>query len=84
MAARWRDLDRETFVPAALSLAAAVAVLAADLTGLSKAETERIWLPFGFWLIASLALLPKRVVPLALTLQIVIALLVNHLELTYW
>lgn len=81
---RPRSFDRETFVPAALSLAAAVAVLVADLTGLSKAETERIWLPFGFWLIASLALLPKRAVPAALALQIVIALLVNHLELTYW
>lgn len=67
-----------------LSLAAAVGVLVADLTGLSKAETERIWLPFGFWLIASLALLPKRAVPGALALQILIALLVIHLELTYW
>ena len=78
------SVDREALVPAALSLAAAAAVLVADLTGLSKAETERIWLPFGFWLIASLALLPKRVVPSALALQILIALLVNHLELTYW
>jgi hypothetical protein len=82
--ARRRSLDRETFVPAALSLAAGAAVVVADLTGLSKAETERIWLPFAFWLIASLALLPRRLVPLALGLQIVIALLVNHLELTYW
>ena len=82
--ARLHSVDREALVPAALSLAAAAAVLVADLTGLSKAETERIWLPFGFWGIASLALLPKRVVPSALALQILIALLVNHLELTYW
>jgi hypothetical protein len=82
--ARSAGLDRETFVPAVLSLAAAVSVIVADLTGLSKAETERIWLPFGFWLIASLALLPKRAVPYALALQVLIALLVNHLELTYW
>jgi hypothetical protein len=82
--ARAHRIDRETLVPAALSLAAAAAILVADLTGLSKAETERIWLPFGFWLIASLALLPRRAAGYALALQIVIALLVNHLELTYW
>lgn len=79
-----RNLDSETCVPVGLSLAAALGVVAADLTGLSKAETERIWLPFGFWLVASLALLPKRAVPGALALQIIIALSVNHLELTYW
>lgn len=82
--ARRRAFDRETLVPAALSLAAFAAVLIADLSGLSKAETERIWLPFGFWLIASLALLPRRIVPVALALQILVALLINHLLLTYW
>ena len=79
-----RSLDREVLVPAALSLAAFAAVLVADLTGLSKAETERIWLPFGFWMLASVSLLPRRAIPAALGLQIAIALLVNHLELTYW
>lgn len=82
--ARRHAVDRETLVPAALSLAAFTAVLIADLSGLSKAETERIWLPFGVWLLASLALLPKRIVPIALALQILTALTINHLLLTYW
>lgn len=86
LAAPWarRTLDREVVVPAALTLAAAAGVLIADLTGLSKAETERIWLPFAVWMLAGVALLPRRVLPAALGLQIAVALLVNHLELTYW
>jgi hypothetical protein len=35
---------------APLVVGAAVAVLLADLSGLSKAEVERIWLPFMPWL----------------------------------
>ena len=41
-----------------LPIAAAVAVLAADLSGLSKAEVERIWLPFAVWLLVATAHLP--------------------------
>lgn len=78
---RW---ERETLVPALLFLAAGLAVLAADLSGPSKAETERIWLPFGVWLVASLALLPRRFVSVALTTQVAVALLVNHLVVTNW
>jgi len=82
--ARRRTMDRETLVPAALALAAFLAILIADVSGLSKAETERIWLPFGFWLLASLALLPRRFLPIALALQILTALAINHVLLTYW
>ncbi|MDX3312459.1 hypothetical protein P1S61_25965 [Streptomyces sp. ME08-AFT2] len=35
---------------ALLVLAALLALLAADLSGMSEAETERIWLPFAMWL----------------------------------
>ena len=38
-----------------LALAALVAVTAADLTGLSNAEVERIWLPFMPWLAVAAA-----------------------------
>ena len=62
--------------------AAAVAVLVADLSGLSKAEVERIWLPFSVWLIAATALLPGRQVRWWLAGQAVIALIVNHRLLT--
>jgi len=43
-----------------LVLAALIAIVCADLSMLSKAETERIWLPFTVWLTAAPALLPSR------------------------
>ncbi|MEU2425002.1 hypothetical protein ABZ619_28975 [Streptomyces sp. NPDC007851] len=59
-----------------------LALLIADLSGMSKAETERIWLPFAMWLPAAAAFLPR---PRAwLTAQAVLALLLNHLLLTGW
>lgn len=68
----------------ALLLAAGglAALLAADLSGLSKAEVERIWLPFGVWLVIPCALLP-RVRPW-LAAQAAFTLAVNHLLLTVW
>ncbi|MGX1546284.1 hypothetical protein [Streptomyces adustus] len=67
---------------AVLALAAVLALLLADLSGMSKAETERIWLPFALWILPSCALLPH---PRAwLTAQAVLALLLNHLLLTGW
>jgi hypothetical protein len=78
---RWRDgVD-----PAALLAAAGlVAILAADLSGLSKAETERIWLPFDMWVLAGTALLPRRYARIWLTLQAVAALSLNSLLMTNW
>jgi hypothetical protein len=67
-----------------LPVAAALAVLVADLTGLSKAEVERIWLPFTVWLVAATALLPATVRRPWLAAQAVTALAVNHLVLTNW
>ncbi|MET8560017.1 hypothetical protein ABZV75_05145 [Streptomyces flaveolus] len=67
---------------ALLVAAALAALLAADLSGMSKAETERIWLPFATWLLPACALLPR---PRAwLTAQATLALLLNHLLLTGW
>jgi hypothetical protein len=67
---------------ALLVLAALAAVAVADLSGLSKAEVERIWLPFAVWLVVPCALLPR---PRAwLIAQAVLALAVNHLLLTVW
>lgn len=67
-----------------LTLAAAAAILAADLSGLSKAEVERIWLPFAVWLLAGTALLPAADRRWWLLAQAAVALLVNHLLLTSW
>ncbi|MER6620428.1 hypothetical protein [Streptomyces sp. NPDC000931] len=67
---------------ALLAGSALLALLIADLSGMSKAETERIWLPFAFWLLPAAALLPG---PRAwLAGQAVLALLLNHLLLTGW
>ncbi|MET7568495.1 hypothetical protein ABZT04_08320 [Streptomyces sp. NPDC005492] len=67
---------------ALLVLAALLALLVADLSGMSKAETERIWLPFAMWLLPACAFLPR---PRAwLAAQAVLALLLNHLLLTGW
>jgi len=65
-------------------LGALLAVVAADLSMLSKAETERIWLPFMVWLTAAGALLPVRSRRWWLALNVVGALLLNHLILTNW
>ncbi|MGW1899403.1 hypothetical protein ACWCQB_18615 [Streptomyces hirsutus] len=42
---------------ALLVSAALLALLVADLSGMSKAETERIWLPFTLWLLPACAFL---------------------------
>ena len=86
--------------PALLVAAALAAVVVADLTGLSKAEVERIWLPFAVWLVVPCALLPgpraqsmsEKPTPPGggfsvrtwLVAQAVLALAVNHLLLTVW
>ncbi|NUR50610.1 MAG: hypothetical protein HOV71_20985, partial [Hamadaea sp.] len=67
-----------------LCLGAMAAIVVADLSGLSKAEVERIWLPFAIWLPAAAVLLPPRSRPFWLALQAVVALLVNHLFHTVW
>jgi len=67
-----------------LPCAALFAILAADLSGLSKAEVERIWLPFAAWLPSGAALLPQPTRRFWLIVQAGVALLVNHLLLTSW
>ncbi|MEU5977774.1 hypothetical protein [Streptomyces sp. NPDC047315] len=67
---------------ALLVAAGLLALLVADVSGMSKAETERIWLPFALWLLPAGALLSR---PRArLTAQAVLALLLNHLLWTGW
>nr|WP_202459675.1 hypothetical protein [Streptomyces sp. SID1328] len=74
--------DRPATRLALIVCAALAALLIADLSGMSKAETERIWLPFAVWLLAACALLPR---PRAwLAAQVTLALLLNHLLLTGW
>ncbi|MGW3989936.1 hypothetical protein [Streptomyces sp. NPDC004830] len=61
---------------------ACLALLVADLSGMSKAETERIWLPFAMWLLPACAYLTRA--RGWLCAQVLVALAVNHLLHTGW
>ena len=65
-------------------LGALLAIACADLSMLSKAEVERIWLPFMVWLVAAAALLPARSHRWWLALNVVGALALNSFILTNW
>ena len=69
---------------ALLALSGVSAALVADISGLSKAETERIWLAFGGIAYVGLALLRGRAASWALVGCGGSALLVNHLFDTGW
>lgn len=65
-------------------LAALLATACADLSMLSKAEVERIWLPYTVWLTAAGALLPPRSQRWWLGLNVIGALVLNSVILTNW
>jgi hypothetical protein len=67
-----------------IGIAALLTIAIADLSGLSKAEVERIWLPFAVWLLPATSLLPSSGRRWWLATQAATALLVNHLVLTIW
>ena len=76
---------RRTAGPVLLLVAATVlAVAVADASGMSKAEVERIWLPFVPWLTISFAILPGPWRRRGLLLQVIAALVVQHLFSTSW
>ncbi len=85
-AVRWRALVSEpgTRVVLGLSGAGLAMVVAADLSQMSRAEVERIWLPFVPWLLVACALLPERWRTRGLWLQVTVALVVQHLLFTGW
>ncbi|ANH39332.1 hypothetical protein I601_2916 [Nocardioides dokdonensis FR1436] len=74
----------DTRIVALLVLGAVLAVLVADLSRMSKSEVERIWLPFIPFLTLAVALLPSGWRRWGLALQIVWAVLVQHLLYTSW
>jgi hypothetical protein len=77
---RWRARDPVT----CLVVGVLVALVLADLSQLSKAETERIWLPFAVWLTIATAALPARNQRCWLAIQAVSAIALNSLLLTNW
>lgn len=90
--ARWRqarpvragDSRRGVQVAVMLTLAAVATVALADLSQMSKAEVERIWLPFVPWLLVGSALLPDPWRRTGIAVQVVFALVVQHLLITSW
>ena len=76
--------ERSEFVVSVLATATFGCLLIADASLMSKAEVERIWLPFIPWVLLGCALLPTRWVRPALAVQVVTALLVQHLLFTGW
>jgi methylthioxylose transferase len=78
-------LGRQADRSVRLLTSAALAIIAvADLSLMSKGEVERIWLPFVPWLLVATAVLPDRWRRVALGLQLVLALAVQHLLYTSW
>jgi methylthioxylose transferase len=76
--ARLRDRAIWVLVGGALA-----AILVADLSGLSKAEVERIWLPFLIWMLLATAALPSspRWMRSLLATQAVLTILIGvHVE----
>jgi hypothetical protein len=61
-----------------------LAVLLADLSGLSKGEVERIWLPFAPWLLLSAAALPPPRAQLWLGANALTALAIASMLRTPW
>jgi len=79
------SLRRRSDARAPVLVAAAVAMVAmADLSLMSKAEVERIWLPFVPWLAISAAMLPPAWRRPALASQAVLAVAVQHFLWTPW
>lgn len=54
------------------------AVLAATLSGMSKGEVERIWLPFAAWIVVAVVALPGPQLRRWLAVQAATALVVQH------
>jgi hypothetical protein len=89
---RWRrarpvasdDPGRAEQVAVMLVLAALLTVLLADLSQMSKAEVERIWLPFVPWLLVGTSLLPDRWRTTGLGVQVTFALVIQHVLVTSW
>jgi methylthioxylose transferase len=67
-----------------LAGSAVAIVVIANLSQMSRAEVERIWLPFVPWLLISCALLPERWRRWGLAGQVITALVVQHLLWTDW
>ncbi|MEO8107147.1 MAG: hypothetical protein ABI720_07490 [Actinomycetes bacterium] len=69
---------------AVVAWSATAAVLLATLGGLSKAEVERIWLPFGAWVLFAAAAIPLSRTRVWLAAQAATVIVVAHLLVAPW
>ncbi len=69
---------------ASAATGALAAIVAADVSGLSKAETERIWLPFYVWVLTATAFLPRPQRRLWLALSALLAIGIEVVVRTEW
>jgi hypothetical protein len=67
-----------------LALAGLAMCILASLSQMSRAEVERIWLPFLPWMLLATGLLPARWRRGGIILQVAFALIVQHLLYTRW
>lgn len=82
---RWAGAPNRVPRPVGVLVASAlVAVLLADLSQMSRAEVERIWLPFLPWLTLATAALDGRWLRLGLAAQLAWAIAVETLFYTTW
>lgn len=67
-----------------LAVPALAGIAVADLTGLSRGEVERIWLPFMPWLVVAAAVLPARHRRAWLAGQLAVGIVVQTLVVSLW
>ena len=79
-----RRLHGPARVVAVLGAAGWLTVVLADLSQMSRAEVERIWLPFVPWLLLPCALLDQRWRRIGLAVQVGTAVVVQYLLHTGW
>jgi hypothetical protein len=81
--ASWRRTRDATVWPAG---AAMIGMLALDLSGVTKGEVERIWIPYAAWLlpIATLAVTGRRTMRGLLVMQAITAVAVQALVMSAW
>jgi hypothetical protein len=69
---------------AVLALTALACIVIASLSGMSKAEVERIWLPFTLWIVTVPALLPPSWRRPLLLSQVATGVALQSLLMTAW
>lgn len=80
----WRRDSGDRHAVAILGCAGLASILVATLSGMSKAETERIWLPFTVWILVLPSLLPMRWHRPLLATQVASAIAIEYLWTTQW